>query len=441
MAAATRPTHTASVRAARQQSELRLTGVPLLLARVGCFIVCAYSLILFAPGLQTTYQQALTICASPDSCLPGQLTSGQAATLHSMGVSVAAYAFFQVAFTLLIALVWFVVALVIIIRASDNWMVLLIAAQAFTQGASGAYNNFLNGASMWAIPSQVLGALNSMLLFAFLAMFPSGQFAPRWLRWFLILALFVAALMSFVQLAFGFLYFFVVMSVLIGAQIYRYMRVSTPLQRQQTKWVILAIALVIVGEMGSVLPTFFIADLTRPDSLYFIIMDPMTNILIALCAVAFAFATLRYRLYDVDVIIRRTLVYGSLTLILAGVYVAGVVGVQNIVNTIARSTGGEAGPASPILIVVTTLLIAAIFQPLRHRIQRFIDRRFYRGKYDARKTLEAFSATLRQEVDLSALTGQLVVVVTETMHPQHVSLWLRDTHDTHGTPKERDQQR
>ena len=418
-------TPTASISSAQSQSELRLTGVPLLLARLGCLVIALYSLILFVPGLQTTYQQALAVCATPAACLPGQLTTGQAATLRGLGVSVAMYALFQVAFTLLIALVWFIMAAIVVIRASDNWMVLLIAAQAFTQGASAAFNNFLGGATMWAIPAQALGALNSMLLFAFLAMFPTGRFVPRWLRWFLIPALIVAALMSFIQLPLAFLYFFVVMTVLIVAQVYRYTRVSTPLQRQQTKWVILAIALVIVGEMASVLPTLFIADLTRPSSIYFIIMDPLTNGLIALCAVAFAFAILRYRLYEVDVIIRRTLIYGSLTIILAGVYVAGVVGVQSIVNTIARSTGGVEGPASPVLIVITTLLIAALFQPLRHRIQRFIDRRFYRGKYDTRKTLEAFSAALRQEVDLSALTGQLVEVVTETMHPEHVSLWLR----------------
>ena len=145
--------------------------------------------------------------------------------------------------------------------------------------------------------------------------------------------------------------------------------------------------------------------------------------MIAILAICFGVAILRYRLYDIDVIIRRTLIYGSLTAILAGVYIAGVIGVQSIVNTIARTPSGK---TSPVLIVITTLLIAALFQPLRRIIQRFIDRRFYRSKYDTRKTLEAFSATLRQQVDLPTLTGQLVNVVTETMQPEHISLWLRD---------------
>jgi hypothetical protein len=213
------------------------------------------------------------------------------------------------------------------------------------------------------------------------------------------------------------------MSTLIIAQVYRYRRVSTPLQRQQTKWVVFALAVVIVGQIASLLPVAFMPSLAQPESLYFVIVDPVTNILIALCAVAFAFAILRYRLYEVDVIIRRTLIYGSLTAILAGVYIAGVIGAQALVNAVARK---PEQPASPVLIVITTLLIAALFQPLRRAIQRFIDRRFYRSKYDTRKTLDAFSATLRQEVDLSTLTGSLVTVVTETMQPEHISLWIRD---------------
>ncbi len=325
--------------------------------------------------------------------------------MHGVGVSVEAYAVFELVFTLLTALVWFVVAAIVLARKSDNWMVLLIVAQAFTQGASGATNIFLGSHLMWEVPSQFLGALNSMLLFAFLAMFPTGRFAPRWLRWFFVPTLLLALVTSFVQIPLDFLYFLVVTSTLIAAQIYRYRRVSTPLQRQQTKWVIFALALVILGQIASLLPVAFNPSLAQPTSLYFVIVDPITNTLIALSAVAFAFAILRYRLYEVDVIIRRTLIYGSLTLILAGVYIAGVIGVQALVNAIAPHPGNE---TSPVLIVITTLLIAALFQPLRRGLQRFIDRRFYRSKYDSRKTLEAFSATLRQEVDLSALTGHLV---------------------------------
>ena len=413
----------ASATVARNETELRLSGVPLTLARIGCVAIALFSLALFVPGLQLMYQRFQSTCATADTCLPGQLTAAQAATLRGMGVSVEAYALFELAFTLLIALIWFVVAAVVLARKSDNWMVLLIVAQAFTQGASGAANVFLGSHLVWEAPAQLLGALNSMLLFAFLAMFPTGRFVPRWLGLFLIPALLLALVTSFVPVPFDFLYFFVVMSTLIIAQVYRYRRVSTSLQRQQTKWVVFALAVVIVGQIASLLPVAFMPSLAQPYSLYFVIVDPVTNILIALCAVAFAFAILRYRLYDIDVIIRRTLIYGSLTAILAGVYIAGVIGVQALVNAVARAPSGK---TSPVLIVITTLLIAALFQPLRRAIQRFIDRRFYRSKFDTRKTLEAFGATLRQEVDLSTLTGQLMNVVTQTMRPKHISLWIRD---------------
>jgi hypothetical protein len=413
----------ASATVARNETELRLSGIPLMLARIGCVAIALFSLALFVPGLQLMYQRFQSTCATADTCLPGQLTAAQATTLQGIGVSLEAYALFELAFTLLIALIWFVVAAIVLARKSDNWMVLLIVAQAFTQGASSAANIFLGSHLVWDIPSQLLGALNSMLLFAFLATFPTGRFVPRWLRWFLIPALILAFVTSFVQVPFEFLYFFVVMTTLIIAQVYRYRRVSTPLQRQQTKWVVLALAVVIVGQIASLVPVAFNPSLAQPDSLYFAIVDPITNTLIALCAVAFAFAILRYRLYEVDVIIRRTLIYGSLSLILSGVYIVGVIGVQTLVNAIARAPNGK---TSPVLIVITTLAIAALFQPLRRAIQRFIDRRFYRSKYDTRKTLEAFSATLRQEVDLSMLTGQLVSVVTKTMQPEHISLWLRE---------------
>jgi hypothetical protein len=136
--------------------------------------------------------------------------------------------------------------------------------------------------------------------------------------------------------------------------------------------------------------------------------------------ISIGIAIVRYRLYEIDTLINRTLVYGSLTVMLGLVYFGGVTATQAILRTF---TGQEEQPQ--LAIVVSTLVIAALFNPLRHRIQAFIDRRFYRGKYDAAKTLEAFSAKLRDETDLDALSGDLVGVVRETMQPAHVSLWLR----------------
>jgi hypothetical protein len=134
--------------------------------------------------------------------------------------------------------------------------------------------------------------------------------------------------------------------------------------------------------------------------------------------VAMSIAILRYRLYQIDSLINRTLVYGCLTGVLALVYFCAIVVLQRVLVVL---TGQE----STLAVVASTLLIAALFSPLRRTIQFFIDRRFYRSKYDARKTLEAFSAQLRNETDLDALSDELVSVVRETIQPEHASLWLR----------------
>jgi hypothetical protein len=136
--------------------------------------------------------------------------------------------------------------------------------------------------------------------------------------------------------------------------------------------------------------------------------------------VAIGFAVLKYRLYEIDIIINRTLVYSALTTTLVALFLGSVTTTQAIFRALS---GQEEQPQ--LAVVVSTLVIAALFNPLRRRIQAFIDRRFYRSKYDATKTLDAFSAKLRDETDLDALSGDLVAVVREAMQPTHVSLWLR----------------
>jgi hypothetical protein len=139
-----------------------------------------------------------------------------------------------------------------------------------------------------------------------------------------------------------------------------------------------------------------------------------------------------YRLYDIDIIINRTLVYGSLTTILVAVYFGGVATTQTILRALSGQT-----EQPQLAVVISTLVIAALFNPLRRRIQSFIDRRFYRRKYDARKTLEAFSARLRDETDLETLNNELAGVIRETMQPAYVSLWLRPDRPPKGEQTER----
>jgi hypothetical protein len=179
---------------------------------------------------------------------------------------------------------------------------------------------------------------------------------------------------------------------------------------------------ILLGLLVLYVPMLLFPPLGQPDSLYNIVGTLLFgNLLInLLLSLSLGVSILRFRLYDIDRIINRTLVYGTLTLLLALVYVGIVIGLNSLVHVFTGQVG-----QSPIVIVASTLTIAALFQPWRHRLQAIIDRRFYRRKYDAAKTLEAFSATLRNEVDLNQLREELVAVVQETMQPSHVSLWLR----------------
>ena len=194
----------------------------------------------------------------------------------------------------------------------------------------------------------------------------------------------------------------------------RYRRASDT-EREQIKWLLYASAVFLVVYVGG-----FVSGLGGTASIGGYIWGVFFGLSVITLPAAIGIAILRYRLYDIDVVINRTLVYGSLTAMLAVVYLGGVATTQAVFRAL---TGQVQQPQ--LAVVVSTLAIAALFNPLRRRIQSFIDRRFYRSKYDAAKTLEAFSTRLRDETDLDALSVDLVGVVRETMQPAHVSLWLR----------------
>ncbi len=195
-----------------------------------------------------------------------------------------------------------------------------------------------------------------------------------------------------------------------AASLFLRLRRASGEERQQIKWLAYAAAIMVVS--------FTVAFAFSPWEPLNEVAFTMGFVGYLLLPVAAAVAILRYRLYDIDLIINRTFVYGSLTVSLALVYVGGVVGLQALLRAI---TGQE----STLAVVASTLAIAALFGPLRRRLQAFVDRRFYRSKYDAAKTLTAFNARLRDETDLDTLSGDVVGVVRETIQPAHASLWLR----------------
>ncbi len=336
-----------------------------------------------------------------------------------------------------------------------GWILCTVGIGTAITDFSGAYAAYsmvkghlpLPGAAVFSWLGNTVWPLNWVLLLVFLPLlFPDGRLLTR--RWRIIGWL--AAVLAFLSMLAGWLslanldlfgkvipsdfwsslsdtFNLLALPLSIAALIslvLRFIRAKER-EREQIKWLTYGTAIMAVLIVGS----FFV--LNDPNSP---ISGLIFDLAIMLLPLSIGISILRNQLYDIDRLINRTLVYGSLTAILAAIYFACVVLLQHLVNSITGQVG-----QSPLIIVGSTLAIAALFQPLRRRIQRTIDRRFYRRKYDAAKTLAAFSTTLRNEVDLEQLREQLIAVVQETMQPTHVSLWLRQPeHKTNENLKHRE---
>ena len=408
----------------------RLRGGLLISARIVWLAVVIFTLIIFLLSLPAYVVQLQTVCAGVTCVYSyGQLTPGTAQALQNLGFSIGAYAVSILALITASTLVSFGVAGLIFWRRSDDWMAMLVSLFLVTFGVNFSVqaqaNLAANANSAWQWPLNILIGLGWVLLVLLLYLFPNGRFVPRWTR---PLAVFVVANTIFLNTypnAFSTFPPLVISAIFlvnggsgVVAQIYRYINVSGPVQRQQTKWVVFGLAMTILAILGRYASLLIFPSLNTSSSFYFLIFTYVYPLVLLLIPLTLGFAILRYRLWDIDILINRTLVYGTLTALLALLYFGLIFALQSLFQGIFHQNNAVA-------IVVSTLAIVGLFQPLRHRIQRFIDRRFYRSKYDATKTLEAFNATLRNEVDLSQLSENLLAVVKETMQPASVSLWLR----------------
>jgi hypothetical protein len=335
----------------------------------------------------------------------------------------AGYAVFLLAQSIFVALAWFLVALLIFWRKSNDWMALLVSFMLVLQGASTTLAKTGVVYSVWQVLAEIVNLLAFDLLFLVFCLFPTGRFVPRWILWLGVLFLGWEVLLILniwpqsdnllsVLLQFVFLGSFVV------AQLYRYHSVSSRTERQQTKWIVFGVTATYLIEFAYTFSSALFPSLFSTDSLPGMILSSISNVAPILIPLSFGFAILRYRLWDIDVIIHRTLVYSTLTVMLAVIYEVSVFTLQSLTSGLTFIKGNQ------LAIVVSTFLIGGLFKPLYDRIRALIDRRFYRRKYDATRTVAAFSETIRDEVDLNQLCAKLTAVAQETMQPAHVSLWL-----------------
>jgi len=326
---------------------------------------------------------------------------------------------------ILMPLGFLAIGLAIFWRRSDDWLGLLTS---FTLIAEGVF--VLSGASNalmllpgWRLAASFLQGLATSSFVLLVFVFPDGHFAPAAARPLGLAALALPVITVLFALA-GWPNTAVVPLfsawVILGLslQVYRYQRVSGPVQRQQTKWVVAGLA-------SPVLVTLMYFILISPrqsaleaSSVYTPLLG-LASLMALVLPLSIAISILRYRLWDIDILVNRALVYGLLTLLLALGYFGTVVILQAVFQAIAGQT------SSGLVTVVSTLLIAAIAAPLRRRLQNVIDHRFYRHRYDTTRTLAEFGASLRDNVDLDQLSERLLVVVDNTMQPVDVSLWIK----------------
>ncbi len=403
-------------------------GAWLTTARILWVVLAVGYLVLWLASLPGFYERVSTLTVEPFRLGERIVFDNDMARQEAIerGMSVQADAIYDIAFDFIQMLVYYLVAAVILWRASSGFgwftaLVLMLLPVTVMERTVGVAPPLPGALFLIEIPGYLAWPFWMLWLY----LFPNGKPVSRRsllaiaALLSLFLALQIASLLAVggflppqidtFAATFGPLLGLPLIGVILSTQIHRYMRFSTAVERQQTKWFLFGVAvLFLVLVAFAIVRNYFNSTYVRDLVSAALLVFPL----------AVGVAVLRYRLFDIDLIIRRTLIYGLLTATLALFYLGCVIVLQQVLR-------GITGQGSDIAIIVSTLAIAALFNPLRRRVQDLIDRRFYRRKYDTAKVMAAFSATVRDEVGLEKLTDHLLAVVSETMQPRSVSLWLR----------------
>lgn len=400
-------------------------------ARTFWIILVAFALATYVLGAFIYFGDLAAVCSrSRLECHDTErVTPEDFAQLQQDGMGLREWAVANIAYRALIPLTFCAVAILIFVRKGNEWAGLVLSYCLIAFGTiSGSYTALVNAYPALALPVNIITFLDYVSFAVFFAVFPDGRVVPRamWIPlalWSLVffLSVFYAwpPRSSPISEPLGAITWIGMFVCGMLAQVYRYMRVSNAEQKRQTKWVLFGIVILVVA-----IVTVYISPLGNQfgnaviysrTSLLLLIG---VNLLLLLLPITIGIAILRDRLFDIDIIIRRTVTYAIVVVLLLVVYFGSVILLQQLF-------AGVTGQRSEVITVLSTLAIAALFVPLRNRVQAVIDRRFNRKKYDAQQVLSKFGETVRDETDLEKLTAQLMHVVDETMQPKSVSLWLK----------------
>ncbi len=394
-------------------------------------------------AIVSNFLTAQNVLRQPEQVLPDATRRTLAqlrSALAGMGLPAGFFGLFALGLGLLFSLVFLISGWLILWRKSRDWYGLYLGLILIGWSTGLGITSEMPPLPAWIAKFQ--SNLSWLLwpgFFLQLYYFPNGRVTPRWARWFagMVWGLSLYGLaVEFLQVqltSFVFALAFIIPALLVGgyAQITRY-RHAGPIERQQVKWVMLALLVWLGFFLGAALLINFtgianpaVAGPSRALLFHLVFTTAYLLSFIGL-PISIVVAILRYRLFDIDVIIRKTLVWGALSVLLGLVYFGGVTLLQSVFTAVSGSLNFDQAQ-SPLSIVISTLVIAALFNPLRRRVQDFVDRRFYRRKYNAEQALASFATLARQEVDPEEIGERFLGVVEETVQPESASLWLRKT--------------